>query len=123
MSHWRLISTAVAVAALTAVVSSQTRSGNAVFEQALAKGGVEGNLPEAIRLYERVVAEFAADRALGAKALVQVGLCYEKLGGDGAVRAYERLVRYFADQADAVAQARARLAALKRPVSGAAGAA
>ena len=123
MSHWRLISTAVAVAALTAVVSSQTRSGNAVFEQALAKERVEGNLPEAIRLYERVVAEFAADRALSAKALVQVGLCYEKLGGDGAVRAYERLVRDFADQADAVSQARARLAVLKRPVSGAAEAA
>jgi Tol biopolymer transport system component len=119
MRHWRLISTAVAVAALTAVVSSQTRSGNAVFEQALAKERVEGNLPEAIRLYERVVAEFAADRALSAKALVQVGLCYEKLGGDGAVRAYERLVRDFADQADAVSQARARLAVLKPPVSGA----
>jgi Tol biopolymer transport system component len=123
MRHWRLISTAVAVAALTAVVSSQTRSGNAVFEQALAKERVEGNLPEAIRLYERVVAEFAADRALGAKALVQVGLCYERLGGDGAVRAYGRLVRDFADQAEAVSQARARLAVLKPPVSGAAGAA
>jgi Tol biopolymer transport system component len=123
MRHWRLISTAVAVAALTAVVSSQTRSGNAVFEQALAKERVEGNLPEAIRLYERVVAEFAADRALAAKALVQVGLCYEKLGREESVRTYERLVRDFADQADAVSQARARLAVLKPPVSGAAGAA
>ena len=126
MRHWRLISTAVAVAALTAAVSSQTRSGNAVFEQALAKERVDGNLPEAIRLYERVVAEFAADRALAAKALVQVGLCYEKLGREEAVRAvrtYERLVRDFADQGDAVSQARARLAVLKQPVSGAAGAA
>jgi hypothetical protein len=61
MTYWRLISTAVAIAAFTVVVSSQTRSGNAVFEQALAKERVEGNLPEAIRLYERVVAEFAAD--------------------------------------------------------------
>ena len=100
MRHWRLISTAVAVAAFTAVIASQTRSGNAVFEQALAKERVEGNLPEAIRLYERVVAEFAADRALAAKALVQVGLCYEKLGREESVRAYERLVRDFADQAE-----------------------
>ena len=123
MRHWRLISTAVAVAAFTAVVSSQTRSGNAVFEQALAKERVEGNLPEAIRLYERVVAEFAADRALAARALVQVGLCYEKLGREESVRAYERLVRDFADQTEAVSQARARLAVLKPPVSGAAGAA
>jgi Tol biopolymer transport system component len=123
MRHWRLISTAVAVAAVTAVVSSQTRSGNAVFEQALAKERVEGNVPEAIRLYEKVVAEFAADRPLAAKALLQVGLCYEKLGQDESVRAYERLVRDFADQADAVSQARARLAVLKQAVSGAARAA
>ena len=120
MTHWRLVSTAVAVAAVTAVVSSQARSGNAVFEQALAKERVEGNLPEAIQLYQRVIAEFAADRPLAAKALLQVGLCYEKLGQDASVRAYERLVRDFADQGEAVSQARARLAVLKQPVSGAA---
>ena len=55
MRHWRLISTVVAVAAFSAVITSQTPSGHAVFEQALAKERVEGNLLEAIRLYERVV--------------------------------------------------------------------
>jgi len=121
MRHWRLISTVVAVAAFSAVITSQTPSGQAMFEQALAKERVEGNLTEAIRLYERVVTEFTSDRALAAKALVQVGLCYEKLGREESVRAYERLVRDFPDQADALSQARARLAALKRPVPGAAG--
>jgi Tol biopolymer transport system component len=97
-----------------AVITSQTSNGHALFEQALAKERVEGNLPEAIRLYERVVAEFASDRSLAARALVQVGQCYEKLGRGEAVKAYERLVRDFSDQAGAVATARARLAALVR---------
>ena len=119
MRHWRLLWTVAAVVTLSAVITSQTPSGHAVFEQALAKERVEGNLPEAIRLYERVVAEFASDRALAAQALVQVGLCYEKLGRDEAVRAYERLVRDFADQEDAVELARVRLAVLKRPAPGA----
>ena len=119
MKHWRLITTVAAVAAFSAVITSQTPSGHAVFEQALAKERVEGNLPEAIKLYERVVAEFVSDRALAAQALVQVGLCYEKLGRDEAIRAYERLVRDFADQEDAVEQARVRLAALRRPAPGA----
>ena len=123
MRYGRLISTVVAIAAFSAIVASQTPSGHALFEQALAKERVEGNLPEAIRLYERVVKEFASDRALAAKALVQVGLCYEKLGRDESVRAYERLLRDFADQADAVSHAHARLAVLKRPVAGAADAA
>ena len=47
-----------------------------------------------------------------AKALLQLGQCYERLGDTEARRAYERLVREFADQADLVAQARARLASL-----------
>jgi tetratricopeptide (TPR) repeat protein len=115
MRRLKVISTVVAIAACSAVITSQTPSGHAVFEQALAKERVEGNLPEAIRLYERVVAEFPSDRALAAKALVQVGVCYEKLGREDAVRAYERLVRDFADQVDAVTHAHARLAALKRP--------
>jgi tetratricopeptide (TPR) repeat protein len=112
MTRWRLLWTLLAITTLSTVMASQTPSGHALFEQALAKEGVEGNLPEAIRLYERVVAEFSSDRALAARALVQVGQCYEKLGRDEAVKAYERLVRDFADQEDAVEQARVRLAAL-----------
>ena len=123
MRHWRLVWTVAVVAALSVHIASQTPSGHAVFEQALAKERVDGNLPEAIRLYERVVTEFASDRALAAQALVQVGRCYEKLGRDEAVRAYERLVREFADQEDAVEQARLRLAILKRPAPGATAAA
>ena len=114
MQHFRWVVTVAAIVTCSAVITSQTPSGHALFEQALAKERVEGNLPEAIKLYERVVAEFASDRALAARALVQLGLCYEKLGRDDAVRTYERLVRDFADQADAAAQARTRLAVLKR---------
>ena len=114
----RLSWTLAAIMALSTITTSQAPTGHAVFEQALAKERVDGNLTEAIKLYERVVAEFASDRALAARALVQVGRCYEKLGREEAVRAYERLVRDFADQVDAVELARARLATLKRPVPG-----
>jgi len=75
MRYWRLVWTAAAVATFSAVITSQTPSGHAVFEQALAKERVEGNLQEAIRLYERVVAEFPSDRALAARALLQVRQC------------------------------------------------
>jgi len=73
---------------------------------------VEGQLEEAIQLYQRVVREFANNRALAAKALVQMGQCYEKLGKTEARRAYERVLREYADQNEAAAQARTRLAAL-----------
>jgi Tol biopolymer transport system component len=68
----------------------------------------------AIEIYERIAREFTADRPLAAKALVQLGQCYEKLGSTEAERAYRRVVREYADQNDLVAQARTRLAALDR---------
>jgi hypothetical protein len=122
MRRLTLTWTFVALTVFSAGLVSQAPSGHALFEQALAQERVEGNR-EAIRLYERVAAEFASDRALAARALLQVGLSYEKLGRNDAAGAYERLVRDFADQEDAVNHARARLAALSRPLDAAAKAA
>jgi len=95
------------------VVAGQ--SGQDLFQQALVKERADGNLQEAITLYRRVVSEFAKDRALSAKALVQIGQCYEKLGAaqvKDARAAYERVVRDFGDQAEPTRLARARLSAL-----------
>ena len=64
MKSRRVSLTNVAIAALSAVIASQAPSGHALFQQALAKERVESNLPEATKLYERVVAEFASYRAL-----------------------------------------------------------
>ena len=93
------------------VVFSQ--SGHDLFQQALVKERADGNLDEAIKLYQRIVREFAKDRALSARALVQIGQCYEKLGNAEARKAYERVVRDFADQAEPVRVARERIAALQ----------
>ncbi len=50
MAHWTLVWALAGVTVCSGVISSQTPSGHAVFEQALAKERVEGNLPEAIKL-------------------------------------------------------------------------
>jgi len=90
------------------------QSGHDLFQQALVKERADGDLRGAIGLYERIVGEFSEDRALSAKALVQMGQCYEKLGSTEAEQAYQRVVREFGDQEDPVAEARTRLAALQR---------
>src|SRR5712692_1286853 len=72
---------------------------------------VEGQLEEAIQLYKRIVQEHAGNRVLAAKALLEMGQCYEKLGKTEARNAYERVLRDYADQNEAAAQARTRLAA------------
>jgi len=85
-------------------------------QAALKKEAVDGDLKGAIELYKKVAA--STNRAAAAKALLRMGHCHEKLGdaeAGEARKAYQRLVRDFADQAEIVAQARVRLAALGGP--------
>ena len=74
------------------------QSGNDLFQKALTKERVDGQPAEAIVLYERIVKDFVSDRPLAAKALLQMGHCYEWLGKNDAQKADERIVREFADQ-------------------------
>ena len=91
------------------------QSGHELFQKALAAERADGNLREAIQLYERVVKQFASDRALAARALVRIAECYEKLGQRDAAKVYERVLREFSDQRESSSVARARLTALQAP--------
>ncbi len=96
-----------------AVVPGFQETPNDLLQKALAKERTEGNLAEAIRLYQQIVDRFSKDRTLAATALIQIGKCYEKMGNEGARNAYDRVLRDFGDQAPQVAEARARLSSLE----------
>jgi Tol biopolymer transport system component len=100
----------VALAAAALAVGAQ--SGNDLFQKALVMERTEGNLQEAIKLYQQIVDKFSADRKLAAQALLQMGRCYETLGQAGARKAYERIVSEYADQVEAVRQAEENLSRL-----------
>lgn len=86
------------------------QNGHDLFQKALQKERAEGKLEEAIALYARIVEEHASDRALVARALVQMGQDYERLGqADNARRAFEQVLNEYADQAEAARLARAKV--------------
>ena len=118
------VRTALMVLALATVLAASIAlaqkgdQAEVLLKAAANKALVDGDLNAAIELYKKVVAQPGATRAAVAKALVQMGQCYEKLGdaqAREARKAYERVVRDYADQAEIVAQARVRLAALGGP--------
>ena len=76
---------------------------------AIEKETVKGDLKGAIDQYKKLAQ--GKDRAVAAKALVHMGQCYDKLGDVEAGKAWERVVREFADQKEAVAEARKHLEA------------
>jgi Tol biopolymer transport system component len=89
-----------------------------LYQSGLYKEEIEGELDPAIKIYETIINQYPENRSVAAKTLLHIGICKEKLGMKEAQKAYERVVRDYADQGDAAAQARTRLMAL----AGAAGA-
>ena len=113
-----LLAAAGLLVLLTAAPSAQ--SGYDLFQKALATERADGNLQQAIKLYQRVAREFASDRALAARALVRMADCYVKLGDAQARAVYERIAREYPEQTAAVQEARSRLQVQEppRPSSG-----
>ena len=104
---------------LASTSSALAQGGNDLFQQALRKERVDGDLKAAIALYQRILKEETADRALCAKTLLQLGQAYEKMGMADARSSYQRLIREYADQSEQVTVARARLGALSAGAVGA----
>ena len=115
--------TATLVGGLLASTKStqQNWSAEVLLGTALHQEEVEGKLEAAIETYRKFLAEYPDNRPLAAKALLHMGQCYEKLGNAEARKAYERLVRDYADQSEQARLARTRLSALGKPPGGASG--
>jgi Tol biopolymer transport system component len=102
---------AALLAALVSAPVQAQRNGRAemLLEAARQKETLEGDLKGAIRQYEEIVKRHPGDRAVAAKALIQMAECYQKLGDAESRKIYERVVKDYADQKEAVAIARAKL--------------
>ncbi len=90
-----------------------------LFQKALTKERAEGNLEEAIKLYQQVV-KTSKDKSLAAKAQLRIGICYGKLGQKNtkkALGAFQKVIDNYPGQTEAVRVAREKLALLIRAQS------
>jgi Tol biopolymer transport system component len=92
------------------------QNGYDLFQKALAKERAEGNLEEAIALYQQVIKE-AKDDALAAKAQLRIGFCYEKLGLSEAQKAFQKVVDNYPSQTETVKVAKEKLSILVKAKS------
>ncbi len=95
--------------------SQNEKDAKILFHRGLHLEEVKGELEQAIAVYKQVVERFPEERTITAKALLHIGICWEKLGKKEAQKAYQRILREFADQQEVASEARARLAALEKP--------
>ena len=104
---------ALLMAVALAAAPQQNASAEKQLEAAIHREQVLGDVTGAIEQYTKLAQ--SGNRTVAAQALVRLGHCYERLGEaqvKQARAAYVRVVRDYADQAEVVVQARARLAAL-----------
>jgi Tol biopolymer transport system component len=87
------------------------QSGYDLFQKALLLERADGKLQEAIVLYQRIVKEFQ-DESLAARAQLQIGVCYEKLGLQEARTAYQTVIDKYPRQQEEVKAAKERISQL-----------
>jgi len=98
--------------AASATFGTQASEAEVQLQAALHVELADGELNDAIELYKGVIDTYANQRAVAAKALLQIGRCLEKLGDGQARDVYARVLGDYPDQAESVAAASARLLAL-----------
>ena len=97
-----------------AFLAAAQKTPESMLGAALHQEEVQGDLKGAIAAYQKVVAAPGVSRKTAADALVRMGQCYEKLGDAESRKAYERVLREYADQKEAAVEAQTRLASLRR---------
>lgn len=104
---------AIAMAGLSGwAISAQQKpaSADVLLGRALHQEQSEGQYEAAIATYRQLLKAPDATREQQARAQFRIGVCYEQLGNSEARKAYEEVLRAFADQAELAALARTRLA-------------
>jgi len=92
----------------------QQETAKELFEQALYLEETKGELEKAIEVYKQVVKKFPDERATAAKAQLQIGMCYEKLGLKEAQKAFQKVIDKYPEQMEEVKVAKEKLSILLR---------
>ncbi|MCK4966710.1 PD40 domain-containing protein, partial [bacterium] len=67
-----------------------------------------------IQLFINIITKFSEERNIAAKAQLQIGMCYEKLGLNQAQKAYQKVVENYPEQTEAVKLANEKLSLILR---------
>ena len=114
MNHMKLSMFFVITILIVSGINNQLYSQDPkqLLQKGLMKENAEGNLQEAISIYEEIVTDVNAENSIKAKAQLHIGICYEKLGKTEAIKAYELVVQNYQSYKEEVRLASSRLSEL-----------
>lgn len=112
--HWVLLVFFGFVLSVSFQHAFTQESAEELYQAAVFKKESEGDLNGAIQILLRITKEFPENRKMAARAQLQIGICYEKLGIEKAQKAFQSVVDNYPDQVEEVNLAREKLASLLR---------
>jgi Tol biopolymer transport system component len=115
MERFILILICCLVPILTA--AGQEQQAQKLLSEAVYQEEVNGELNEAIKTYRMIINQYPGIRKVSAEAYYHLGMCYEKLGRQDAMKAYREVISKYGEQKDIVAKARERLARMEQQVT------
>jgi Tol biopolymer transport system component len=92
-------------------------SAEKLYQAAILKKEAEGDLEGAIQIFLKIVTQFPENRKMAAKAQLQVGICYEKLGLNEAEKAFQKVIDNYPDQSEEVKAAKEKLSLILKAQS------
>ena len=116
MSHTIIIVFSVAGLLLRGGTYSEAQTSSERLQEGLRLEEVKGEPEKAIAVYQDIIARFASDKEVAAKAQLHIGFCYEKLGEKSrknATTAFRAVIDNYPDQTISVEAAREKLKTLE----------
>jgi len=96
------------------MAAGQEQQAQKLLSEAIYQEEVNGDLDGAIKTYQLILSKYLDYRKVSAEAYFHLGMCYEKLGKQDAMKAYQEIIRNYGEQKDIVAKARERLSRLEQ---------
>ena len=107
----------VVLSLILAGYNSFAQTAEELLPKAIQLEEVKGELNEAIKIYQHIIDQHPGNRKVVAEAYFHLGMCFEKLGRQDAMKAYRELIKNYDDQKNIVARARDRLARLEQELA------
>jgi Tol biopolymer transport system component len=112
MNCRKILTMIMAISLILMNYQSFAQTAEELLPKAIQLEEVQGELEQAIEVYQTIVTGFPENRPIAARAYLHMGRCYEKLGKKDAQKAYNMVIHDYADQDEMVKEAKARLAVL-----------
>ncbi len=101
---------------LGSAISLLAEPASGLLEKGIYTEETVGDLPKAMEIYQKIIADAQADRPSVAKAYFRLGNCYQKNGETkNSTQTFNKLISDFPDQKELIEQARKKLLKPPRP--------